>query len=131
MLTYLSRPHDLEGEVPFSRFSMNNLPFINSIVKRKRLMFGKIFALSHNVFSLKYKFKEKCKQKVREMIIFYEVVASLKIIPTSAPAIQLQTYLSICGSLIIEDTYNRNINFLQPGRCVRKQQLVPPQGVIV
>ena len=65
------------------------------------------------------------------MIIFHDVVASLKIISTFAPAIQLQTYLSICGSLIIEDTYNRNINFLQPGRCVRKQQLVPPQGVIV
>lgn len=49
-------------------------------------MFGKNFALSHNVFSLKYKFKEKCKLKVRGMIIFHEVVVSLKIISTFALA---------------------------------------------
>ncbi len=58
MLTYLSRPHNLEGEAPFSRFSMNNLPFINSIVKRERLMFVK--SICHKSEGKRNGFARRC-----------------------------------------------------------------------
>lgn len=58
------------------------------------------------------------------MIIFWKVVVSLKIIHTFVTLTNQYGQLSICGNLEPRNTYNRNINFLQPGRCVRKQQQV-------
>ena len=60
--------------------------------------------------------------------IFRKAVASLKIIHTFALAFQLIRIISIRGTRF-GNPYNRNINFLQSGRCVRKQQLVMPQGI--